>query len=196
MRKRSIALVLAVFALMIGSVFGTLAWLTDRSDTVTNTFTASNITVELKETTGTEYKMVPGCGITKDPKATVRAGSEPCYLFVQLEKSTNFDTYLTYEMAEGWTQLEDEQGQKIAGVYYRRITTTEKDTHFSVLKDDQVTVKETVTKEDMNRLISKEESEPTLTVTASASQLMKDNDQEFTAIEAWNNLSTSGSRGT
>ncbi len=188
MRKRSIALVLAVFALMIGSVFGTLAWLTDRSDTVTNTFTASNITVELKETTGKNYKMVPGCGITKDPKATVKAGSESCYMFVQLEKSTNFDTYLTYEMAEGWTQLEDEQGQKIAGVYYRRITTTERDTPFSVLKDDQVTVKETVTKEDMNRLISKEESEPTLTVTASASQLMKDNDQEFTAIEAWNNL--------
>lgn len=196
MRKRSIALVLAVFALMIGSVFGTLAWLTDQSDTVTNTFTASNITVELKETTGKTYKMIPGCGITKDPTATVKAGSEPCYLFVQLEKSTNFDTYLTYEMAEGWTQLEDEQGQEIAGVYYRRITTTEMDTPFSVLKDDQVTVKETVTKEDMNRLISKAESEPTLTVTAAASQLMKDNDQEFTAIEAWKNLSTSDSSGT
>lgn len=193
MRKRSIALVLAVFALMIGSVFGTFAWLTDRSDTVTNTFTASNITVELKETTGITYKMVPGCTITKDPKATVKADSEPCYLFVQLEKSTNFDTYLTYEMADGWTQLEDAQSREIAGVYYRKITTAEMGTSFSVLKDEQVKVKEEVTKQQMNELTS--DTYPTLKVTASASQLMKDSDQEFTAIEAWNNLSASGSNG-
>ncbi len=188
MRKRSIALVLAVFALMLGSVFGTLAWLTAQSETVTNTFTTSDITVTLRETTGTEYKMVPGCGIDKNPKVTVKEDSEPCYLFVRLEKSEKFDTYLTYETAAGWTQLEDETGTSVSGVYYRKIT-TEMGTEFSVLKDDKVMVKEDVTKERMNALA--EGDYPTLKVTAFASQRMKDNDEEFTAIEAWRNVSTS-----
>ncbi len=189
MRKRSIALVLAVFALMLGSVFGTLAWLTAQSETVKNTFTTSDITVTLQETTGTEYKMVPGCEIGKDPKVTVATDSEPCYLFVQLEKSSNFDTYLTYETADEWKQLEDDEtGNPVSGVYYRKIT-TEMGTAFSVLKDDKVMVKEDVTKEQMNAL--EEGDYPTLKVTALASQLMKDNDSEFTAIEAWGNVSNS-----
>ncbi len=188
MRKRSIALVLAVFALMLGSVFGTLAWLTAQSETVTNTFTTSDITVTLQETTGTEYKMVPGCEIGKNPKVTVATGSEPCYLFIQLEKSSNFDTYLKYETADGWTQLEDETENPVSGVYYRKIK-TEMGTAFSVLKDDKVMVKEDVTKEQMNALTR--ENYPTLKVTAFASQRMKDNDEEFTAIEAWSNVSTS-----
>ncbi len=188
MRKRSIALVLAVFALMLGSVFGTLAWLTAQNETVTNTFTTSDITVTLRETTGTEYKMVPGCELKKDPEVTVATGSEPCYLFVQLEKSEKFDTYLTYETADVWTRLEDETGNPVSGVYYRKIT-TEMGTAFSVLKDDKVMVKEDVTKEQMNALTR--ENYPTLTVTALASQLMRDNDSEFTAIEAWRNVSTS-----
>ncbi len=188
MRKRSIALVLAVFALMLGSVFGTLAWLTAESDTVTNTFTTSNITVTLKETTGTEYKMVPGCEIRKDPEVTVATGSEPCYLFVKLEKFSNFDTYLTYETADGWTLLEDETGTSVSGVYYRKIT-TEMGTEFSVLKDDKVMVKEDVTKERMNALA--EGDYPTLKVTAFASQLMKDNASEFSPCEAWENVSDS-----
>ncbi len=188
MRKRSIALVLAVFALMLGSVFGTLAWLTAQSKTVTNTFTTSDITVTLQETTGDTYKMVPGCELKKDPKVTVATGSEPCYLFVQLEKSSNFDTYLTYETADGWKQLKDEEGASVQGVYYRKIT-TEMGTEFSVLKDDKVMVKEDVTKEQMNALA--EGDYPTLKVTALASQLMKDNDSEFTAIEAWGNVSNS-----
>lgn len=189
MRKRSIALVLAVFALMLGSVFGTLAWLTAKSDTVKNTFTTSDITVTLQETTGTEYKMVPGCEIGKDPKVTVATGSEPCYLFVKLEKSENFDTYLTYETADGWKQLEDKEGASVQGVYYREITTADMGTAFSVLKDDKVKVLESVTKEQMNALTS--ENYPTLKVTAFASQRMKDNDSKFTAIEAWRNVSTS-----
>ncbi len=189
MRKRGIALVLAVFALMLGSVFGTLAWLTAKSGPVTNTFTTSDITVTLQETTGDTYKMVPGCEIGKDPKVTVATGSEPCYLFVQLEKSSNFDTYLTYETADRWKRLEDEEGTSVSGVYYREITTADMGNAFSVLKDDKVMVKDDVTKEQMNALTR--ENYPTLTVTAFASQRMKDNDEEFTAIEAWKNVSNS-----
>ena len=76
MNKKGLALVLALTLLVVGVVAGTLAWLTAKSDTVTNTFTTSDIKVELKETTGTEYKMIPGYTISKNPKATVLAGSE------------------------------------------------------------------------------------------------------------------------
>ena len=64
-----------------------------------------------------EYKMVPGYTIHKDPKTTVVKGSEECYLFVKVEKSANFDSYMTYEMADGWTALEG-----VEGVYYREVT--------------------------------------------------------------------------
>ena len=52
MKKKGLALVLALTLLVVGAVAGTLAWLTAKSDTVVNTFTTSDITVKLKETTG------------------------------------------------------------------------------------------------------------------------------------------------
>ena len=95
MKKKTLALFL-VLALAFGGVIGgTVAWLTDKSDTVVNTFTDSDIDITLTESTGTEYKMVPGYTISKDPKVTVKADSEKCYLFVKLDKSNNFDSFLT-----------------------------------------------------------------------------------------------------
>lgn len=183
MKKKSLALVLALTLLVVGVVAGTLAWLTAKSDVVTNTFTTSDIKVELKETTGTEYKMIPGYTITKNPKATVLAGSEECYLFVKLDKSTNFETYLTYEMADGWTLVPDE-----TNVYYRKVQTADIGTAYSVLKGDKVTVKGSVTKEQMNALDEETVAKPTLKITAYASQLHKNATETFSASEAWNNI--------
>ena len=185
MKKKTLALLLSlvlVFGVIAG---GTLAWLTAKSDTVTNTFTTSDIKVELKETTGASYKMIPGYTISKDPKATVLTGSEECYLFVKLEKSTNFDTYLEYVIADGWTKLDGVTDT----VYYRVVdgTANQIGTAYSVLKDDQVTVKSSVTKADMNALTA--QTYPTLTVTAYASQLHKNATEDFTAAEAWANVS-------
>lgn len=184
MKKKGLALVLALTLLVVGVVAGTLAWLTAKSDVVTNTFTTSDIKVELKETTGTEYKMIPGYTISKDPKATVLAGSEECFLFVKLDKSANFDTYLEYVIADGWTKLDGVTDT----VYYRVVdgTTNQIGTPYSVLKDDQVTVKGEVTKAMMDGLTT--ETLPKLTVTAYASQLHKNATMEFTAAEAWANV--------
>ena len=182
MKKKGLALVLALTLLVVGVVAGTLAWLTAKSDVVTNTFTTSDIKVELKETTGTEYKMIPGYTISKDPKATVLSGSEECYLFVKLDKSANFDTYLEYVIADGWTKLEGVTDT----VYYRKVQTADIGTAYSVLKGDQVTVKGEVTKAMMDGLTT--ETLPKLTVTAYASQLHKNATTEFTAAEAWANV--------
>ncbi len=183
MKKKGLALVLALTLLVTGIVAGTLAWLTDKSDSVANTFTTSDIKVELEETTGSDYKMIPGYTISKDPKATVLAGSEECYLFVKLEKSANFDSYLTYEIADDWTELTG-----VTGVYYRKILTADIGTGYPVLKDNQVTVKGSVTKAQMNALDAEGAAKPTLTVTAYASQLHKNATTDFTPEEAWANI--------
>lgn len=182
MKKKSLALLLAIAIVVVGVVAGTVAWLTDKTPSVTNTFTTSDINIELKETKN-NFQMIPGWNIEKDPKVTVKADSEACYLFVKLEKSTNFDTFMTYEMAEGWEALPGNDG-----VFYREVAAATADTTYEVLKDNQVTVKDEVTKEQMNDLTA--DTYPTLTVTAYASQLYKNNTEKFTVAKAWANIAS------
>ena len=198
---KSLALVLAL-VLVIGCVAGgTLAWLNAKTEEVKNTFSTSDIGVTLGETINT-YKMVPGWTIAKDPKATVTSGSEDCYLFVKVEKSNNFDTYMDMAIDSQWTALEDQ-----TGVYYIKIDEdSEKNVAYNVLgegkvtyenveyawADNQVLVKPTVTEAMMK---TAKTSQPTLTFTAYAVQLMKNNTTEFTAAEAWTlaqSLNTAG----
>lgn len=181
---KTMILVLAVMLIVGCTIGGTLAWLTATTGEVKNTFTTSDISITLDETKGganKEFKMVPGYTIEKDPKVTVLAGSEKCYLFVKLEKSTNFDTFMTYTTATGWTALTG-----VANVYYRVVETSTADQPFDVLSGNSVSVKDTVTKADMNTLTST--TYPTLTVTAYASQYYKNNTEAFTVSEAWNNV--------
>ena len=181
MKKKSLALVLALAMIVVCVVGGTLAWLTDKTAPVTNTFPYGDTDITLAETTGTSYKMIPGYTIAKDPKVTVLAGSEKCYLFVKVDKSTNFDTFMTYDMAAGWTQGD---GTNIpSNVYYRVVETSTANQEFGVLKDNQVTVSGDVTKTMLKDLT--EATQPTLTFTAYAVQLNKNNTTEFTAADAW-----------
>ena len=94
-RRRSVSsrafIALLALVLVIGCVAGgTVAWLVATSDTVTNTFTYGNIDIALTETTGKDYKIIPGKDIPKDPKVTVKGGSEACWLFVKVEESGTF----------------------------------------------------------------------------------------------------------
>lgn len=180
--KKTIALLVAV-SMIVGCVIGgTLAWLTAKTDSVTNTFTVGNVDITLAETT-TDYKMVPGNTIDKDPKVTVKGGSEACWLFVKVGKGNDFDTYMTYTMAAGWMQLTlDKDGNPLTDlVYYREVPSSTDDTVFSVLANDQVTVKDSVTKGMMDAIDKENAAAPTLTFTAYAVQ--KDN--VATAADAW-----------
>ena len=199
---KSLALVLSLM-LVIGCVAGgTLAWLNAKTDEVKNTFSTSDIGVTLEETTNT-YKMIPGWTINKDPKATVTSGSEDCYLFVKVEKSDNFDTYMDMAIDSQWAALDATNNP---GVYYIKIDEdTEKNVAYNVLgegkatyneveytwADNQVLVKPTVTE----KMMDEANPQPTLTFTAYAVQLMKNNTTEFTAAEAWElaqSLNTAG----
>lgn len=170
MKKKTLALVLALTLLVAGVVGGTLAWLTDQTAEVKNTFTVGDINIGLTETTA-DYKMVPGNTIAKDPTVTVKANSEACWLFVQVTESENLDTFITYAIAEGWTELQD-------GVYYREVPASAADQTFSVLADNAVTVKSDVTR---TMLETAKTDAPTLTFQAYAVQ--KDN--VASASDAW-----------
>ena len=172
MKKKTLALVLALTLLVAGVVGGTLAWLTATTGEVQNTFTVGDININLAETT-TDYKMVPGNNIAKDPKVTVKANSEACWLFVKVTESANLGDYITYNIADGWTAL-----PSVDGVYYREVPASAADQPFSVLKGDAVTVNSDVTKE---MLTAKDFANPTLTFKAYAVQ--KDN--VASASDAW-----------
>lgn len=156
---KSMVIALAVMLIVGATIGGTIAWLTDTSDEVVNTFTYGDINISLDETT-TDYQMVPGNTIAKDPTVTVEAGSEDCYLFVKIVESDNLDTYIDYTVAEGWTELAG-----VEGVYWRNAKAGDV---FPVLADNEVTVKTTVTKTDMEAI--KDANQPTLTFTAYAVQ--------------------------
>lgn len=182
MKKKSFVMVLALVLVFAVAVGGVVAWLTDTTGPVKNTFTVGDINIALTETGTNEageksYKMIPGTTLDKDPKVTVKANSEACWLFVKVEKSTNFDTFMTYAMADGWTELDGHDG-----VYYREVGATTADTSFSVLAGDKVTVKDTVTKTNLNDLT--ETTYPTLIFTAYAVQ--KDNINS--AADAWSKI--------
>lgn len=174
MKKKTLALVLALTLLVAGVVGGTLAWLTDQTAEVKNTFTVGDINIGLTETT-TDYKMVPGNTIAKDPTVTVKANSEACWLFVKVTESANLDDFITYAIATGWTELE-------AGVYYREVPASAADQTFSVLADDAVTVKSDVTR---TMLETAKTDAPTLTFKAYAIQ----KDHFATAAAAWAEVS-------
>lgn len=158
---------LSAALIVCATVAGTLAWLTDTTDPVVNTFTVGDINITLTESENLDLKMVPGRTITKDPKVTVKAGSEACWLFVKVVKSGNFDSFMTFEIANGWTELTEG-----SGVYYRIVGDKSADgatdEPFPVISGNKVTVKNTVTKADLNGLT--EATYPTLTFTAYAVQ--------------------------
>lgn len=160
--KKKLTTVLAIVLVVALSVAGTYAYLTDQTAAIKNTFTVGNVDIDLAETT-TNYKMVPGNTIKKDPQVTVTANSEDSYVFVKVEKSSNFDSFMTYAIADGWKALDD-----VDGVYYRVYSSVATDTIYAVLKDNKVTVKSDVTKAMMDGLT--EATYPTLTFTAYACQ--------------------------
>ena len=186
-RRRSVSscafIALLALVLVIGCVAGgTVAWLVAKTEPVVNTFTYGNINIALAETTGEDYKIIPGKDISKDPKVTVKGGSEACWLFVKVEEVDAISTITTdpvhYAIDTGWAQLKDKDGKDVSGVYYRLVDAVDNDTAFNVLKDNKIIVSGELTKETINGYAVQQ---PTLTFTAYAVQ--KENID--TAADAW-----------
>lgn len=184
---------IAILAVFFTAISGTIAWLTSKSETVTNTFTYGDINISIKETDTKDddklntntYEMVPGNKITKDPLITVAANSENCYLFVKLDKTANFDNFMEYQVLEGWSLLEGTNN-----VYYKEVSKSENKQEFYVLKDNTIIVKESVTKRMLNELDrSGTQNFPKLNITAYAVQRDSTIDAISTAAKAWSLIS-------
>ena len=156
---------LLALVLVIGcAAGGTVAWLVAKTDPVVNTFTYGDINIELTEDAGKNngynFKIIPGVNIEKDPKVTVLANSEDCWLFVEVKETGTFvANKVTYAIADGWKALPG-----VDGVYYREVAAVTADTDFNVLEGNKITVKDTLTKTDIPT------AAPTLTFTAYAVQ--------------------------
>ena len=204
MRKTRKPITVAMCALVLAlGVNATYAYLTD-SASVANTFTVGNVDIELVETKD-DFKMIPGQTIEKDPKVSVSAQSEDCWLFVKVDAANGAENYLEYPIAEGWHELDGR-----TGVYYRIVMNSDVSREFSILANDEVLVKQTVDREMMESLIQTENGElkvdadgnyvlvddlPKLIVSAYAIQYAgfepessSDEDEAAAAALAWTNL--------
>lgn len=195
MKKKAWVSLVAVVLVLCCAVGGTLAWLTDKTGEVKNTFSPSDINITLTETPNTDTDgngendawkadMIPGFSYTKDPVVTVKGDSVDCYLFVKFEEKGNPATYLTYTStltaANGWTQ--GDSTDIPSSVWYRKVTANAADQSWNLLNGDTIAVKDTVTKDNMTTAAKAE-----LVYTAYATQLYKSNGVEFSAAEAWAN---------
>lgn len=166
-RNRILLTAIAAVLLVTLAIGGTMAWLTDDTDAVTNTFTPTTLEVDLTETGVDEndransYEMIPGATIDKDPKVTYSTDVD-AWLFVRVSEENRADYFLDYSVITGdgaWTALENNPG-----VYYMAVAAgSSSTTGISVIMDaagnaDKVTVSSGVTKDDMDTLISQGEA--------------------------------------
>ena len=123
---KGMLLVLCAILLVVASVMGTLAYLQDDTQTITNTFTVGKVAITLQEytlnadgsantttttTSGiTNIKLIPGRTVHKNPFITVEQGSEKCYLFVKVINNISAN-YGVINWAEGaWTVIDEARG--------------------------------------------------------------------------------------
>ena len=134
MKKRTVALLLALVLVIGMAAGGTVAWLVDSTGKVTNTFTIGDVEISLYEhkllengTLGTEtvtqneYSFVPGDTLPKDPYVVVDPASVDCYVFVKITEKNNLvdgvEVFGGYTVADGWTHYDTlDDGSE---VYYR-----------------------------------------------------------------------------
>lgn len=209
MKKKAMALVLALGLVTVGIVSGTVAWLTASVNPVVNVFTDSDINITLAENTS-NYKMIPGHTIAKDPKVTVAAESEDCWLFVKITESTtpDLDAYIAYAIADqydattnpnGWriVQPENDKGEIVIGRKVLKGAGAEgfnilgagecgvSDTERYAWGANEVLTKPEVTKSMMDAIDDETEAKPTLTFQAAAVQLYETQGEEFDVATAY-----------
>lgn len=169
--KKKLTMVAALVLVFALGVTGTLAYLTAKTNTITNTFTVGNVAITLTEhqydetnttsakmvnnqlvpvTNSQTYPLIPGTIYYKDPTVAVDAASEDCWLFVKFEESNT--TYLSYESEltadNGWTQGEgtgDGKDGIPTNVWYREVKKNDTAKSWGLLAGSAVEVNTSVT---------------------------------------------------
>lgn len=173
--KKSIVAIIALLMLCTSFAGTTYAWLVAKTEPLENVFTVGDINIALTQTKPNINKLIPGANIATDPVVTVVADSEDCWLFIKIVKSTEFDDFMEFAIAQGWTPLES-----VPDVYYRQVYSSTKNQDFSVLDGDTVTVKSSITKQTVDAM----SETPRLTFTAFAVQEAGFDDPELAWLQA------------
>ena len=145
----TMSVVACALLLVVGSIAGTIAYMTSVTTKVTNTFTSGNVAITLDEsvvdvygnkttgttTSGNTYKLIPGHEYSKDPTVHVAEGSEDCWIFVQivddLAAIQDADTIATQLSTIGWTLV---SGQSNVYAYKETVSAGEDVSVFTSFK--------------------------------------------------------------
>lgn len=87
MKKKITAIFLCVALVAIAIVGASLAYFTDTTENVQNTFTMGGVDIDLTEPKWNKeagHKLMPGVTFDKDPTITVKEGSDDSYVFLEL----------------------------------------------------------------------------------------------------------------
>ncbi len=160
-KKSLLASGVAVVLAMALTVGGTLAYLTGDTESVENTFTPNQNSVDLKETTGDEYDIIPGTSQDKDPEVTVTYTVDTYVYLVVTDKTQEL---VEYYIEQGWEPLLDSDGKQVTTedgdlVYYQKVTAENADGQdedgnyyktLQVLEGDKVYYPEDLTNADID----------------------------------------------
>lgn len=183
--KKILVLALAALLLVAVSVAGTVAYLTAKTDPVTNTFTTAELGVVLSETKTSDDKweqpLLPGETYDKDPKVALTDGSVDAWVFVEIVETNNTLTSDNSQKkvtcnidTDNWVQVMDDNDNAVktdkkdsVGIWmYKTSALTASASGVYFLEggtNGSVTVNPDVTSEDMKSL-------PTITFYAYALQ--------------------------
>lgn len=192
MKKKTFIIALCLALVVAFAAGGAIAWLTDTTETVENTFTVGNVKLDLyehdaadnnKEVKALSFKMIPGTTAAKDPTVEVQKGSEECYVFVKITEENNTlsnsrGKFVDYTVANTWTALDG-----VPGVYYYNTTViaTDADVKLQVLVKNEVSFNENIEQSDMDAITADTTKAPKLNFVAYAVQAEGSKD----AAEAW-----------
>ena len=188
-KKILLASIVALSLALLVAVGGSIAWLFQSTETITNTFTVGDLGITLTETpnNGTTWsaQMIPGKVYSKDPVVTVLRPETnvDIYLYVKFEEKNNSNTYINYVSTltqdNGWTQGD---GTNIpSDVWYRTVKATDTIVSWNLLEGNTITINgETVQKDTFDGVTAL----PELVYTAYAIQT-----EGFTEITGWQKVS-------
>ncbi len=119
MNKKSLLMMMVTICLIaVVGVGATLAYLTDSTETLTNTFTLGKTDIEIDEPEWEEPEdIVPGQEIAKDPTVTVKAKSVDSYVFMSVSGIDAMEAagFEVGEFNAAWVKADDTEGKD--GIY-------------------------------------------------------------------------------
>ena len=153
-QKRTLLLVVSLCLVVTLTVSGTFAYIWIKAaNEANNTFKGTDLTLSFGNGSDSQ-KIVPG-EYFAIPNVTVKANSVPCYLFMRLYTTNraSCDTYLSFSpnsySTYTFNTYTDSNSDDRDIYYYTTIGTPDVDSQYNAFLNGRITVKTTVTKEQI-----------------------------------------------